>query len=251
VKEGVNVRPEDVDEDQLALTKLAGSKKALVLVDGSAFHTMTPEAVEKLAGYMGKTRHATAIVSQSLGVRIFVNTISRYLNCKSPFQMFTSETQALKWLMSHKRTAQKRTKRNVSNTSVAPRVHKKPKAKMCEVSIDKNGILTKKVYNGAHLDVDMVKNAEKEAIKLAGGKKILTLVDHRANYTITTAALKYIHKNVRAKYRLATALIAPKPWRVEPEILGKKNSRNLPLVKVFNDKASAVKWLLSLKKKTR
>jgi len=244
VIEGVNVQPEDVEEDQEMLVNLAGRKKALVLVNASAFHTMTPEAIDKLMTFASRSRYATAMVSQSLGVRIFVNTVSFKLK-KVPFEMFTNEAQAIKWLLNTRRDILKKAKKNTHNAAIATRVHKKP---VCRVHIDKNGILIKKIFSGAHVDLKRAILSEKEAHKLAGNKKILALIDQRSSYTITQAAIKFI-QSMDSKYRIATALVAPKQWNLNP--LSKNVSKAQPIVKMFKDKPSAVKWLLSLNTKKR
>jgi len=245
VIEGVNVLPEDVDEDQQMLEKLSGNKKTYVLVDANAFHTFTPEGLQRLKEYSAR-RHASAMISKSLGVRIFTDTISAALKNNPPYEVFATEKEARKWLLAIKRNREKKTKHSY-NAAIAPKVHKKNNPNALKVHIDKNGILTKKILSGAHVDMKMARRSESQAHKLAGNKRILTLIDRRASYTITASAVKYIRKNTSARYRIATALLAPKKWHAPShDIEGKKQTQP---VRVFKDKASAIKWLLSLKKK--
>jgi hypothetical protein len=236
VLEGVNVTPADVDEDQEMLLKLSKGKKALVLVNAQAFHTMTPEAIDKLKGLIIKSRYATAMVSASLGVRIFVDTVAAALKGKIHFQMFDTVPQAIKWLLAVRKQNERPVKRQ-------PTVSKKMRTEVCEVHLDKKGILHKKILAGSHVNLKNIKKSESIGRKLAGSKKVLALIDRRASYTITPAAIKCLQQNVNAKYRIATALVNPKS-----HTLKSVNAGN-PHVKVFSDRATAIKWLLSFKHK--
>ncbi len=236
VIEGVNVMPSDVDEDQEMLMKLSKGKKALVLVNAMAFHTMTPEGIDRLKGFVAKSRHATAMVSQSLGVRIFVDTVASSLKDKAPFKMFGSEPEAVKWLISTKKLSERPVKRK-------PLTIKKLRTEVCEVHMDRKGILHKKILGGSHVNLSAIKKSESIGKKLTGSNKVLALIDRRATYTITPAAIKCLQQNVNAKYRIATALVNPKSHS-----LRSVKAVN-PHVKVFTDKASAIKWLLSFRHK--
>lgn len=250
IVEGVNVEPEDVDEDQEMLVKLCNEKKALMVIHGNVYHTMTPEAIERLKVYVAKSRYATAIISTNLGVRIFVETISLLLKTHQAYQIFSTEADALKWLLAIKRNQEKKEKKRLHNIAVAPKQGKTKTSKNYEVHIDKNGILTKKIFSGAHIDLAIAKRAEQKAIKLAGNKKVLALIDRRASYTITKDALHYITKKPMVHYRIATALIAVKPWNTIPKSSASKAPKKAQ-VKVFNTKAEGIKWLLSLKNKKK
>ncbi|HXB10462.1 MAG TPA: hypothetical protein VNZ45_00635 [Bacteroidia bacterium] len=236
VIEGVNVLAADVDEDQKMLLKLSNGKKSLVLVNAMVFHTMTPEAIARLEKLITKSRYATAMVSESLGVRIFVDTVAASLKDKAPFKMFDTIPGAVKWLL----TVKKHTERPVKPK---PALFKKMRTEVCEVYMDSKGILHKKILSGAHVNLTDIKKSESIGRKLAGSNKVLALVDRRAKYTITPAAIKCLQQNVNAKYRIATALVNPKSHAL------KSVNTNNPHVKVFTDKASAVKWLLSFRHK--
>jgi hypothetical protein len=240
VTEGIHVMPEDIDEDDATVLQLSQNKKAYVLVNASVFHTMTPEAIERLKNSSLITRHATALVSESLGVRIFVNTMN-IIKEGPPFSLFSNEKEAIKWLLSEK--AKENKKRAVS-PAAKTRLKNPSRSQTCKIHIDKHGILTKEILNGVHVDLKTAKKAEKEAEALAGGKKMLTLIDRRASYTVTAGAIKYFKQNAGAKYRIATALISKKPWYNNAV----SSQSKAPLLRTFTDKASAVKWLLSVKK---
>ena len=241
VIEGINATPEDIDEDETVLLKLSKNKKSLLLVNASAFHTMTPEAIQRIKSASSKSRHATALVSKSLGVRIFTKTINSLPQGGPPFRMFDTEKEAIKWLLSFKKS----TVAKLRTPPAKIRLKNPGGNQSCKVHIDKNGILTKKIFKGAHVNIESARKAEKEAAIMAGGKKMLTLIDRRASYTITPAAIKYFEKNAVAKYRLATALISSKSW------YGNTSSPkpNTPPLRTFSNKATAVKWLLSLEKR--
>jgi len=240
VTEGVNVTPEDVEEDDAVLLRLRKSSRAYVLVNATAFHTMTPEAVELLKNSSLITRHATALVSESLGVRIFVNTLNM-MKKGPPFSLFSTEKEAVNWLLSEKA---KEGKKQTINVAAKTRLKSPSRGQSCKIHIDKHGILTKEILSGVHVDLKSAQKAEKEAKALAGGKKMLTLIDRRASYTATPEAVNYFKKNVRSKYRIATALISSSPGYNQPS-----SQPNAPLLRVFKDKPSAVRWLLSLKKR--
>jgi hypothetical protein len=237
VIEGVNVSPEDVAEDQEMLQKLSGGKRAYVVVKANAFHTMTPEAINALKEAMGKSRFATAMISRRLGVRIFVDTVSTLTGNNPPFEMFPTESAAVKWILGIMKDNRKN-KKLAFNVSRAP---KTPVYKAtCDLSVDNHGILTKRILDGAHIDLAAARQTEMEALKLVGKKKVLSIVDRSAKYTITKPAIRYLQSMEKNRHYIATALISNKTW---PTKSGTTS------VRVFKDKTSAVKWLLSLKKK--
>ena len=150
--------------------------------------------------------------------------------------MFETAPEAIKWLLAVRKNNERPVKRQ-------PSVSKKVRTDVCEVHLDKKGILHKKILNGSHVNLRNIKKSENIGRKLAGSKKVLTLIDRRANYTITPAAIKCLQQNVNAKYRIATALVNPKSHILKSSNVGNQH------VKVFTDRASAIKWLLSFKHK--
>lgn len=238
--EGVNYTTECAKEDQEMLLKLSKGKKALVMVNSEAFYTMTPEGLNDLAVFIGQSRRATAVISSSLGIRIFVDTLNGITRKVPPFRMFETEKEGVKWLLSFK-------KRRMHNPAIGPKHSHKFNTAACEVRLDKNGILIKKIYEGAHINLAIAKKAEAQASKLVGKEKVLALLDRSASYTITPQAVKYLQKNVGSGHRIATALVLSKPGHVQPSTSENNKSKKTP-VKVFTNKTTAVKWLLAQKK---
>ena len=79
--------------------QLLGSKKALILVDGSAKFTITKEA--KMYGVgkeVAENRIAVAFVTNSLVNNVMVNCYIKLYKPVVPTQLFSSEENALKWL---------------------------------------------------------------------------------------------------------------------------------------------------------
>lgn len=240
--EGVNYTQECAKEDQEMLLKLSKDRKALVIVHSEAFYTMTPEGIDDLTATIKQSRQATAIVSTSLGVRIFVDTVNAITKNSQAFRMFETEKEGLKWLLAFKKPSEKRT----HNPAIAPKIHNRKSALACDVSIDSHGILVKKIYEGAHINLAIAKQAEKQAAMLAGNRKVLALVDRSASYTITKGAARFLEQNINSKQRMATALVFP--GYAQHASVAKTKANQLAPVKVFSNKTSAVKWLLSLKK---
>ena len=244
----INIKPEDIEEDEQMLIHLTKGRKAMVMVDSQTFYTFTPEAIKKLAHYMQKSRYATAIISQKLGVRNFVDTVTLITKNNPPFRMFSTKKEAKKWLLSLKTEPLKVRKESRHNAPVSSPESNKLKARAYHVRFDKNGILVKKIHNGAHINLDIAKKSETDVFKLVRNQKVLALVDSSSLYTITKEAVKYLQKEIRSnKTRIATALLYSRPGHVHPSVSARKN-KDAPPVKIFNDKAEAVKWLLSFKK---
>jgi hypothetical protein len=102
VIEDAHVDVNEIDECEKMSLKLNNGKKMLVLVDASKFHTLTPEATNFLRKIQSKSRIATAIVSSNLSQKIIAN----FMNDKSgktPIKTFSTENEAVKWLLSLKR----------------------------------------------------------------------------------------------------------------------------------------------------
>lgn len=90
-------------EDDAVNPQLTGGKKALALYDARAFFTITPEARDYVrSGILNKSRIATAVVTNKLGVRILVHFMNAFTKPKSPLKMFGNEKDALNWLNTFK-----------------------------------------------------------------------------------------------------------------------------------------------------
>jgi len=73
-------------------------KKVLQLIDLSIYVTITKEAREYVDTMGPKFFITSAILSDSLPVRILVNFFVKFFQPKVPIKMFSTETEALEWL---------------------------------------------------------------------------------------------------------------------------------------------------------
>jgi hypothetical protein len=98
----VNVDLGAVIEVQAICKKLAAGKKNLALIDARAFHTYTPEAMQYIKTSMDSSRIATAVLTESLGIRIMVDYMEKVMKMKSPIKIFAEEDEAIEWLLKFK-----------------------------------------------------------------------------------------------------------------------------------------------------
>ncbi|TAL59696.1 MAG: hypothetical protein EPN85_08870 [Bacteroidetes bacterium] len=99
VIEGVHIDLPSLIEDASVNLQLTKGKKVLALYDARAFFTITEEARDYVrSGILNKTRIATAVVTNKLGIRIIVNFMNRFKKPKTPLKMFGNEKEALYWL---------------------------------------------------------------------------------------------------------------------------------------------------------
>lgn len=104
LREGAHVELSSLHEVHKICNELAGNGKKLVMVDARPHHTMTDEAMSYLNSQMvDKSRLATGIISEKLAIRIMVDYITNILKPHSPVQMFSTEEEALKWLLEFKK----------------------------------------------------------------------------------------------------------------------------------------------------
>jgi hypothetical protein len=78
-----------------------GKKKMLQIMEGSDDFTMTREAREYAATHGSEVFLASAMVTNSLAIRLVVNFFNRFYKASVPFESFTSEKEAKIWLKSH------------------------------------------------------------------------------------------------------------------------------------------------------
>ena len=122
---------------------------------------------------------------------------------------------------------------------------KKITTKTNEVSLDSNGIIHKKVIEGAHLDRQHIIESEKICEELAGSKKFLLFIDAMSLHTMTPEAVDELKKSHNT--RVATAIFSKSTAiRILADHLGKEEK--IP-IKLFPDKEQALQWLLTFKKK--
>lgn len=77
-------------------------KKVLQLMDARVGLTMSKEARDFVAKEGVNYFIASAIVSDSLSVRLVVNFFNLFYKHKVPFRLFRNEEEALKWLGKHR-----------------------------------------------------------------------------------------------------------------------------------------------------
>ena|SRR5665213_1330763 len=104
VIEGVHICRNEVIETEEACAKLSGKDKYMVLVDATALHTMTPEAVEELKNTLDTKRIATAIISDKLGIRILIDYLASKEGTSTPIKIFREKEKAMEWLLLFKQS---------------------------------------------------------------------------------------------------------------------------------------------------
>jgi hypothetical protein len=78
-------------------------KKVLQIIDARAAVSMTHEAREYTSKHGNDFFIASAVISNSLAIRLFVNFFNSFYNQPVPFKMFATEKEALKWLRSFRK----------------------------------------------------------------------------------------------------------------------------------------------------
>ncbi|MGZ3904557.1 MAG: STAS/SEC14 domain-containing protein [Bacteroidia bacterium] len=103
VLDGAEIDLPSLIDDAAVNSTLTGGKKALALYDARNFFTITDEASEYLkSGILDETRIATAVVTDKLAARLFVNFMQLVKKPKTPLKMFSNEESALGWLQTFK-----------------------------------------------------------------------------------------------------------------------------------------------------
>lgn len=98
--DGIEIDQEEVEACFKAYQSLGiGPKnKVLEIIDARGNNTLTPEA-RTLAAKMGKDYFiASAIISESLSIRLIVNFFNKFYKQDVPFKMFANEKSAREWL---------------------------------------------------------------------------------------------------------------------------------------------------------
>ncbi|MGP8215696.1 MAG: hypothetical protein ACLQQ4_09055 [Bacteroidia bacterium] len=94
----------EIKEAEKISIKINEGQKMLILVDADNFYIFTPEATDYIKNNREKTRIASALVSHNLGPKIIVEYIAHH-SAKSPLKIFSTEKEAVKWLLSFKHKA--------------------------------------------------------------------------------------------------------------------------------------------------
>ena len=91
----------DVKNHFEVVQRLVGDNKPLVLSDIRTSFTISKEA-RKYAAFQSSKRKATAIVTNKIVSKFFVNIYILFSKPQSPTRLFSSEADALAWLKSLK-----------------------------------------------------------------------------------------------------------------------------------------------------
>ena len=78
-------------------------KKVLQVIDARATVSITHEAREYTSKHGNDFFIASAVISNSLAIRLIVNFFNSFYNQKLPLKMFATEKAALKWLRSFRK----------------------------------------------------------------------------------------------------------------------------------------------------
>ncbi len=104
INDGYNVTLKDAVELFELYRKLGCDKnKKLQLMEGERFFSFDQEAQKYAAQHGGTYFIASALVNNSLAIRMLFNFFHRFFTSSVPFKMFPSEKEALAWLRSFKK----------------------------------------------------------------------------------------------------------------------------------------------------
>ena len=121
------------------------------------------------------------------------------------------------------------------------------RSRINEKFIDSDGILVMKVIDGAHIDLDSLKEDAALNAELTGNKKVLALYDSRAFFTIEPKAREYLKSRIIDPSRIATAVLTKGlATRILVNFFISFNKPASPM-KLFTNETTARKWLSSFK----
>jgi hypothetical protein len=103
VTEGAHIDIAELQESEEICQGLSKQDKFLIMVDATAVHTMTPEAVKLLKEHIDTKRIAAAIISNRLGMRIMIDYFINVEKSTTPIKIFHSHEEALAWLLQFKK----------------------------------------------------------------------------------------------------------------------------------------------------
>jgi hypothetical protein len=103
VIEGAHIDLPELIETEEICKKLSKQDKFLILVDATAVHTMTPEAVKLLKEHIDTKRIAAAIISNRLGMRIMIDYFTNVEKSVTPIRIFQAQDEAMEWLLKFKK----------------------------------------------------------------------------------------------------------------------------------------------------
>lgn len=103
--EGVEVDLEQTKKSFDIYSRLGfgpGKKKALQIMNGNKYFSMTKEAKDYVAQQGKLFFIAAALISDSVALRLMVNLYNSVYKHNVPFKMFATEEKALEWLRKFK-----------------------------------------------------------------------------------------------------------------------------------------------------
>ena len=99
IKEGAEINLQEIQACFDAYTKLGCLKnKVLQLMEGGAFLTFNKDALQYAADNGKYFFVASAIVNNSMTIRMLFNFFNKFFKQPVPFKMFSTKAEALEWL---------------------------------------------------------------------------------------------------------------------------------------------------------
>ena len=106
IKEGAAVDLQEVEEHFNVYRKLVSKKnKALHLFESGEFFRFDIDAMKYVAKHAKDFFIASAIVHNSLAIRILYNFVHKFIVPPVPFKMFSTKSEALEWLRAFRKEA--------------------------------------------------------------------------------------------------------------------------------------------------
>lgn len=115
--------------------------------------------------------------------------------------------------------------------------------KINEKYVDDDGILRIKVIEGAHIDLESIKEDGLVNMQLTNNKRSLALYDSRAFFTIEPDAREYLRSGIIDPTRIATAVLTDRlATKILVNFFIRFNKPQTPM-KMFTSEKQALKWL--------
>ena len=121
----------------------------------------------------------------------------------------------------------------------------KVRTSVTEMYIDDDGILRIKLKEGAVITLEKIKEHLKASSDLLGEKKVLTLIDGSAQFTMAEEANEYLASKEGAKNRIAAAFVTNSYLNRVWINLYVQFNKPLTPTKMFMSEAKAIAWLKS------
>lgn len=117
IKEGAKIDLQQVQKHFNIYKKLGCQKnKTLHLFEGGAFFTFEKAAMQYVYKHVKHFFLASAIVNNSLAVRINIDLFNSFINTSFPFKTFSTNREAQKWLSTFKKKTKPKLKNSLKKT---------------------------------------------------------------------------------------------------------------------------------------